>query len=167
MLTALVFSIGVAATAAPTPTACQVLTPRDVARVQGAKFTKARLTESADAGVTISQCFYTLPRFTDSVTVDLIRGNAKAFWKRHFADVNEASVLSVRRDRDEDEERGSAPRVVTGVGDKAMWSGNRLAGALYVLQGDTVIRVSVGGGGTEEQKIERAKRLAQRVAKRV
>src|SRR5258705_11622651 len=98
MLTALFFSIGVAAAA--TPNACQVLTPRDIARVQGTKFTKTRLTESADSGVTISQCFYTLPRFTDSVTVDLIRddgqkGDARAFWKRHFSDVNEASVLSV------------------------------------------------------------------------
>jgi hypothetical protein len=68
---------------------------------------------------------------------------------------------------DDDDEAGTAPRVVTGVGEKAMWSGNRLAGALYVLQGQTVIRVSVGGGGTEEQKIERAKRLAARVVRRV
>ena len=167
MLTALFFSIGTATVAAAaTPNACQVLTAREVARVQGAKFTKTRLTESADAGVTISQCFYTLPHFTDSVTVDLIRGNARGFWKRHFADVNEASVLSVMREREEDENE-SKPRVVTGVGEHAMWSGNRLAGTLYVLQGETVVRVSVGGGGTEEQKIDRAKRLAQRAVRRL
>jgi len=90
MLTALFFSIGVAAAA--TPNACQVLTPRDIARVQGAKYKKTRLTESSDSGVTISQCFYALPRLSDSVTVDLIRGQAREFWQKHFADINEASV---------------------------------------------------------------------------
>jgi hypothetical protein len=162
MLTALIFLIGVAAAA--TPNACDVLSARDVARVQGAKFTKTRLTEANDGGVTVSQCFYTLPRFTDSVTVDLIRGNARAFWQTHFAEVNEAGMLSVTREPEDAENR---PRSVTGVGEKAMWSGNRLAGALYVLKGDTVIRVSVGGGGTEEQKIDRARKLAQRVVRRV
>ena len=80
MLTALLFSIGVATAATPTtPNACDVLSARDIARVQGAKYTKTRLTESNDAGMTVSQCFYTLPRFTDSITIDLIRSNARAF----------------------------------------------------------------------------------------
>lgn len=162
MLTALFFSIGVAAAA--TPNACDVLSARDIARVQGAKFTKTRLTEANDAGVNVSQCFYTLPRFTDSVTVDLIRGDARAFWQKHFAEVNEASVLSIMRTP---ADAGNRPRSISGVGEKAMWSANRLAGALYVLKGDTVIRVSVGGGGTEEQKIDRARKLAQRVVRRV
>lgn len=164
MLTALFFSVGVAAAAAA-PNACEVLTPRDVARVQGSKFTTTRLTESKDGGVTISQCFYTLPRFTDSVTIDLIRGQARSFWQQHFAEseVNEAGMLSVMREPEEE----SRPRAITGVGERAVWSGNRLSGALYVLSGDTVVRVSVGGAGTEEQKIERAKRLAERVVRRL
>jgi hypothetical protein len=160
MLTALFFSIGVATAASPD--ACKVLTPRDVARVQGAKFTRTRLTESTDGGVTVSQCFYSLPHLTDSVTVDLIRGSARQFWQKHFAEINEASVLSVMRDPDEGQNH---PRVVTGVGEKAVWSGNRIAGALYVLKGETVVRVSVGGNGSEEQKIDRARKLAQRVVR--
>lgn len=168
MLTALFFSMGVAAAA--TPNACQVLTPRDVARVQGAKYKKTRLTESSDSGVTISQCFYALPRLSDSVTVDLIRGQAREFWQKHFADakedreVNEASITAVRREADEE---NNMPRLIHGVGDNAVWSGNRLAGALYVLKGETVVRVSVGGSGTGEQKIERAKRLAARAIQRL
>jgi hypothetical protein len=162
VLTALFFSMGVAAAA--TPNACQVLTPRDVARVQGAKYKKTRLTESSDSGVTISQCFYALPHLSDSVTVDLIRGQAREFWQKHFADINEASVLSVSREPEEDQNR---PRVVTGIGEKAVWTGNRMAGALYVLSGQTVVRVSVGGGGSEEQKIEHAKRLAERAVRRL
>jgi hypothetical protein len=161
MLTAILFSIGVAGTA--TPNACQVLTPRDIARVQGTKFVNTRLTETTDAGVSVSQCFYTLPHLTDSVSVDLIRGQAREFWQKHFAEVNEASVLSVREPDDE----GNKPRAVTGVGERAVWSGNRIAGALYVLSGQTVVRVSVGGGGTVEQKIERARRLAERVVRRL
>ncbi len=56
---------------------------------------------------------------------------------------------------------------MTGIGEKAVWTGNRMAGALYVLSGATVVRVSVGGGGSEEQKIEHARRLAERVVRRL
>jgi hypothetical protein len=155
MLAAMLLSLGVAATAAPN--ACQVLSMRDVARVQGAKYTKTRLTETTAEGMTVSQCYYTLPKLTDSVTVDLIRGNARKFWEEHFENPhNEAAEA-------EPEEKNNRPREIGGVGEDAVWSGNRLAGALYVLSGDTVLRVSVGGSGAEDEKIEKAKRLAARV----
>ena len=161
MLSALFFSIGVAAAA---PNACQVLTPRDIARVQGAKYKKTRLTETSESGVTLSQCLYRLPHLSDSVTIDLIRGQAREFWQKHFAGVSEASMLPVMR---EPEDRQNRPRAVSGVGEKAVWSGNHQAGALYVLSRDIVVRISVGGNGTEEQKIERARRLADRVVHRL
>jgi hypothetical protein len=162
MLTAILFSSAIAATAArgvaaaAAPDACHVLSMRDIARVQGAKYTKTRLTETTAEGMTVSQCYYTLPKLTDSVTVDLIRGNARKFWEEHFENPhNEAEA--------EPEEKNNKPREIGGVGEDAVWSGNRLAGALYVLSGDTVLRVSVGGGGAEDEKIEKSKRLAARV----
>ena len=164
MLTALFFTIGITATP---PDACAVLSARDIARVQGTKHTKTRLTESTDAGLSISQCRYTLPRFTDSVTVDLIRGGTRAFWQKHFADeYTRAGVIPAGHEHDA-ASASHPPRAVPGVGEQAVWSGNRLSGALYVLQGNTVIRISAGGGGTEEQKIDRAKKLAQRVVRKL
>jgi hypothetical protein len=163
MLSALFLSIGMAASATP-PNACQVLTPRDVARVQGTKYRKARLTESSDSGVVLSQCFYRLPHLDESVTVDLIRGQAREFWQKHFARIEEARLLPLKREAEAEPNR---PRAVSGVGEQAVWNGNGRSGALYVLSHDTVVRVSVGGGGSEDERIERARRLADRVVRRL
>src|ERR1700682_4160188 len=152
MLTAILLSLSTAAAAtAAVPNACQMLTPRDVARVQGAKYTRTRLSETTGAGVTVSQCFYALPHLTDSVTVDLIRGNARDFWQQHFAEARDerdehevtgASMIptipATKRDREPEEQ--NKPRLVEGIGDRAAWSGNRIAGAPYVLRGETVVR---------------------------
>ncbi len=79
------------------------------------------------------------------------------YWKRHFTSAA----------RDEEQQRELRTKGIEGIGDAAVWSGNRYAGALYVLRGDAIVRVSVGGAGTEAQKIARSKRLAQRVAGRL
>jgi hypothetical protein len=52
---------------------------------------------------------------------------------------------------------------VKGIGDDAIWSGNRVSGALYVLTTNTILRISLGGIGTQELKVERAKMLARRL----
>lgn len=142
------------------PNACQVLSARDVAAVQGARFKSAKLKESGTRDIQMSQCIYALPRNADSVTVDLIRGKTRAFWKRHFPDEQLASSKA-RAEREAHAVR------VSGVGDEAVWSGNRLAGALYVMKGETIVRVSVGGDASQEQKIEKAKKLAARALRRL
>ena len=173
MLTALLFVMGTAAGSPRLPNACQLLTARDIARVQGQEFKSAKLTESDANGLTVSQCFYALPSFTSSVSVDLMRGKTTTFWRSHFANARDA-----RDDDDEDRDRSATPsreaeehespaRKVRGIGDAAVWSGNRVAGALYVLKGDTIVRVSVGGSGTQEQKIERSKKLAARALRKL
>jgi hypothetical protein len=174
MLTALLFMMGTAAASPRLPNACQLLTARDIAHVQGEEFKTAKLTESEANGLTVSQCFYALPSFTSSVSVDVMRGKTKAFWRGHFASAREAAGDDNDRDRSkgapasrEAEEHQSAALKVKGVGDAAVWSGNRAAGALYVLKGDTIVRVSVGGAGSQEQKIERSKKLAARALRKL
>lgn len=165
MLTIIAFMMGVAA-APRTPNACDVLSKHDVAKVQGHRWVKSKLTEHDTKGMQLSQCFYQLPTLSDSVTVDLIRGDVHKFWKHHFANAREED-----RDAKPAANRSSEPearaRRIEGVGDAAVWSGNRLAGALYVLKGETIVRVSVGGTGSEEQKIEKAKALAARALQRL
>jgi hypothetical protein len=176
MLTAVVFFLGAAAATPRLPNACQLLTARDIARVQGQELKSVKLTESEANGLTVSQCFYTLPSFSSSVSVDVMRGKTKAFWRGHFSNAREAADEDEERDRamksappsrEAEEEHQSAALKVNGVGDAAVWSGNRAAGALYVLKGDTIVRVSVGGGGSQEQKIERSKKLAARALRKL
>jgi hypothetical protein len=175
-LTAVLLFLGAAASSPrlpALPNACQLLTARDIARVQGQAFKSVKLTESDANGLTVSQCFYSLPSFTNSVSVDVMRGETRAFWRGHFSNAREAAGDDEERDRApkggsrEGEEHETAARIVKGVGDAAVWSGNRVAGALYVLKGDTIVRISVGGGGNQEQKIERSKKLAARALRKL
>jgi hypothetical protein len=173
MVTAFIFLLGTAAASPRFPNACQLLTPRDIARVQGEQLKSVKLTESNENGLHLSQCFYALPSFTNSISVDVMRGSTAAFWRGHFANAREekdddedrerpAAMKTSAPSREAEEEHENSARKVTGIGDAAVWSGNRVAGALYVLKGDTILRISVGGGGSQEQKIDRSRKLAAR-----
>lgn len=176
MLSALLFMMGTAAATPPrSPNACQLFTAREIARVQGEAFRTVKLSETDADGLRISQCFYALPSFTNSVSVDVMRGNARKFWSTHFASARAERDEDEDRDNDhdrkktsksdsrsrEEEEHHSSARKIPGIGDAAVWSGNRMSGALYVLKGNTIVRISVGGAGSEEQKITRSRKLAE------
>jgi hypothetical protein len=161
MLTVLALVLGLGG--GRVPNACQVLSARDVAAVQGTRFKSFRLRENGTKQLRMSECVYALPRVSDSVTVDLIRGDTRGFWKKHFGDVRDEQLASAKPRA----EREARSMRVAGVGDEAVWSGNSLAGALYVRKGETIVRVSVGGDLPQEQKIERAKKLAARAIRRL
>ena len=158
MLTVLALILGLGSGRAPN--ACQVLSARDVARVQGARPKSTKLKETTSRELEVSQCLFTLPRLSDSVSVDVMRGDTRTFWRKHFPDEHRAA------NKPRAEREAQAMRVA-GVGDDAVWSGNRLAGALYAMKGNTIVRVSVGGDLPREQKIERAKKLAARALRRL
>jgi len=155
----LILATAACASARPSATpknACEVLTRGDLAKVQGEAYADAKLT---DRGAT-STCFYQLPSFVKSVSVDVTRGGAREFWRDHF----------VEREEEEEGEEGEEkrpPKEVEGIGDAAFWTGSRMAGSLYVLKGDNLLRVSVGGPGTESEKIAKSKDLAKRALKRL
>ena len=67
----------------------------------------------------------------------------------------------------EGEEEAPKPRHVDGLGEEAYWVGNGITGALYVLQGDVFVRISVGGVHDESARIEKAKALARDVMRRL
>lgn len=171
MFSALLFLVATAAAPPRLPNACQLLSAREIAHVQGEAFRSAKLTETEADGLSVSQCFYALPSFTNSVSVDLMHGKTNAFWKAHFSSARAERDADEDRDRDAatktappsrevEEEHQSAMRKVSGVGDTAVWSGNRMSGALYVLKGNSIVRISVGGKGSEDEKIERSRKLA-------
>jgi hypothetical protein len=53
------------------------------------------------------------------------------------------------------------------VGEEAFWTGTRVGGALYVLKGNVYIRISVGGPGDQNAKMEKSKTLAEKVVGRL
>src|SRR6267143_1124463 len=150
--------------------ACGLLTGKDLQLVQGEALKETKPSTRSDGGFIISQCFYTLPTFTNSVSLLVAqRGESvgardpKDFWKETFNRVDESEKERARekdKDKDKDKAQGRGeeekeaipPQKIAGVGDDAYWTGNRVGGALYALKGNTYIRISVGGPGDEATK---------------
>ncbi len=146
---------GCASTAPRAQNACELLSKDDLLAVQGEAFSQTHLTTSANR----SQCFYELPTFVNSVSVDMTR-EGRELWERMFE-------AGEREGKEEEEEKKAPPKRVEGIGDEAFWIGSRAVGSLYVKRKDVVLRVSVGGKGTVEEKIERSKRLAAQALRRL
>ena len=154
----LTFLFAAATAAAKTPplTACELLSAQAVKGVQGQAFDEAKLTMQRVDGMIASQCFYRLPTFTDSISLTVIRAaspsvTAEELWEK----------LRGEEEGEKEEEEEAAPaQKIAGVGEEAFWAGNNAAGALYVLEDNAILRISVGGGDTQKKKIEKARRLA-------
>jgi len=161
---------------------CSLLTAEEVRAVQGEAFKETKTSGSAENGLVISQCFFSLPTFANSVNLAVTqRGEGagardpREFWEQTFANSSKLDRDNEREKRNEksaaknreEEEKGSAPQKVEGVGDEAFWTSNRVGGALYVLKHDSFIRVSVGGAANQKTKIEKSKALARMALKRL
>jgi hypothetical protein len=165
-----------AATTAKTD-ACALLTSAEIESVQREAVKETKLSGSREGGFSVSRCFFTLPTFTNSISLQITqRGEGpeardpKRFWRDtfHREHKSERKQEKEKSERKVEEEGESAPPVkVTGVGDEAFWMGTRVGGALYVLKGNNYLRVSVGGSGEPADKIKRSKELAQKVAARL
>jgi hypothetical protein len=136
------------------PDACKVLTKADLQAVQGEPFAEAKLATRGGG----TQCFYELPTFTKSVSVDVRYRGARKFWDETFEH---------ERDGEEKDKKSAPPLKVRGLGSEAMWVSSHVAGSLYVRKGDKLLRVSVGGTGGPNEKLERSKRLALRALKKM
>lgn len=159
--------------------ACALLTSAEIEAVQKEAVKETKLTRSSQGGFSISQCFFTLPTFNNSISLQVTQradGSAsrdpREFWKETFNPESKSERERERekrekREREEEEEEGAPPQKVTGVGDEAFWVGSRVGGALYVLKGNSYLRVSIGGGGPQSDKIQRLKSLAQKVTERL
>jgi hypothetical protein len=99
---------------------------------------------------------------------------AREYWENTLRRRAERSAGETQReDRDQKSERGekeekkNPPKKVDGVGDEAYWSGNRFGGALYVLKGSVILRISIGGPDDQETKITKSKSLAEKALSRL
>jgi hypothetical protein len=169
--------------------ACGLLTSQEIQSVQGESLKETKASGSAESGFSISQCFFTLPTFNNSISLAVTQKgdgagarDPKEFWEETFEKDEDADRKSdkksekereaetkksrTKNDKEKEEEAASPLRIV-GVGDEAFWTGSRVGGALYALKGNTYVRVSVGGKGDQQTKINRSKALARLALKRL
>jgi hypothetical protein len=157
--------------------ACALLTTAEIESVQSEVVKETKLSGSSQRGFSVSQCFFTLPTFTKSISLQVTqRGDGAGgrdpseFWRETFHRDRESEKEreAKKKAREEEEEGESAPPLkVTGVGDEAYWVGSRVGGALYVLKGNSYIRVAIGGAGSQNNQIQRSKALAHKVTARL
>jgi hypothetical protein len=164
--------------------ACALLTTKEIESVQGESVRETKLTGRSAGGFSMSQCFFTLPTFTNSVSLMVVQKGEgtdsrepREFWRDTFHEASREKGREKDNDRDrkherdeqrgEDDEEGAPPQRVRGVGDEAYWTGSRMGGALYVLKGDSYLRVSIGSPADQATIIKRSKALAQKAIARL
>jgi hypothetical protein len=144
-----------------------LLTSEEIASVQGEPIQQTTPTTQSAAGFAVSQCYFALPTHANSIVVTVTQpaaGDARAL----KAQWNETFHSGSEREREGVEEKEKAPpRAVAGLGEDAFWTGSSITGALYILQGSRQIRISLGGAGDTNVKINKAEALAEFILKRL
>ena len=148
--------------------ACALLSASEIQSVQGEAIKETKLSGQLAGGLAISQCFFTLPTFNNSISLivahkgeGLGAREPKEFWRTTFH-----TAKTENKSREKSEEESDPPKKISGLGDEAFWMGNRIAGALYVLKGDAYVRVSVGGPSDKASQT-RTRMLAQKAIARL
>jgi len=154
--------------------ACTLLSNSAIKSVQGEPLKQAKGSQTQNSSMITSQCFYTLSTFTNSISLTLnlpLPGNPpktgpRDLWKKWFhadaSDTKESnSELDSPQPKEEGAEKESAPPVaVSDLGDEAFWV-RRFVGTLYVLKGDTILRISIGGKQDDATRQRKAQLLAK------
>ena len=158
---------------------CSLLTSAEVAAVQGEPVQQTKPSDQPGTGLLMLQCLFRTTTPTKSVSLAVAAPSAmlpRAFWRKQFhpgqnaakeKDSGEAEKKSVAGHKEREEEESTRPRVIAGLGEEAYWVGGPIAGALYVLKGNTFLRISVGGIREEPVRIEKSKALARIAIKRM
>lgn len=147
--------------------ACQLLTREETQAVQGEPFKETKASQKSHGGLAISQCYFELPTPVNSIVVTVTQRGEGADARDPKQNWQELFYREKSSEKKEEGKEEHGPEKIEGVGDEAFWTGSRVGGALYVLKGNSFIRISVGGGGDRAEKIERSKTLAQSVLNRL
>lgn len=151
--------------AGPSIDPCALLTAEDLEAVQGEPIQEVKPSPRTENVFAVSQCYFSLPTATNSVVVTVTQKasgpnarDPREYWAATFHGEKVSGG-----EREEEEKEKKAPLAVDGVGDEAFWTGNAVGGALYVLKGNSFVRISVGGAGDANAKIEKSKALAAKI----
>ena len=147
----------------------KLLTSGEIESITGEPAKQAVTSARTEAGFAISQCYFQTATPAKSVVVTVTSRapgpdakEPRQFWAEKFhGEGNE------EKDAEEPQRRQAPPEKVEGVGDEAYWGESGSTGALYAIQANRFIRVAIGGSDDKAIRIEKAKRLAQLVLKRL
>jgi len=170
----------VAATSSPGATtpaakvdACSLLTSADIQAVQGEDLKTTKASQQSGGNLLIDICYYELPTPANSISLALAqpdpqkRGSVKEFWENTFGEAERGGRKEKDREGEGEIEEGAPPRKIGGLGEEAFWFSSPIGGVLYVLKGDHYIRISVGGKGNSEAKLNKSKTLAKKALARL
>jgi hypothetical protein len=166
---------------------CSLITKEEVGAIQNTTVTDAKGSEQSDGSHLMTQCYYATTGTNLSVSIavtqfdpnNVAAPSPREYWEQTFGrfrkekneteknEHEEKGAPNTRGGGREEGEEGTPPKKMDGVGEEAFWAGNRVGGALYVLKGDVFIRISVGGPGDEQTKLEKSKQLAQKALSRL
>ncbi|HET7784543.1 MAG TPA: hypothetical protein VFL36_01105 [Myxococcales bacterium] len=139
--------------------ACSLLTSTEIAAVQREAPAEKREAASKRGELDVAQCFYVLPTFARSVSLEVARGDVAALLERARAPRGE------KADGKDAEEQ--ALLRVRALGDEAFWAGSARLGGLYVRRGDLLLRLAVGGPESRAAKLAKLRRLARIALRRL
>ena len=160
---------------------CTLLTRSEIQVVQSEPVEETKPSAQPSGGLVMLQCFYRTTTFAKSVSLalaapDLAKPSAltpREYWLKQFhpREKGEEEKPVAGKDRKkaevEREEELRKPRRIEGLGEEAYWVGNPISGALYVLKGNSFLRISVGGVREESARMEKSKTLAHAALKRL
>lgn len=158
------------------PDACAVLTSTDVQKVQGDPVQETKASTQPAGGLVMSQCLFRTANPSKSVSIAIALPGSispRAFWQKQFGSSKAASEEKTekkpanKRKEEKEEEESTPPKAIAGIGEQAYWVGSPMVGALYVLKGNTFLRISVGGVREESARIEKSIALARLALKRM
>lgn len=146
---------------------CSLLTSDEIKAIQGEALESAKGTPSSEGEIASSQCFFALPTFINSISLQVSQKGStpgapdvKQAWKKMFP----PEKLQERETATG--QKKMPPKKISDLGEEAFWTGGP-TGGLFVLQGDYYLRISVGGADDDATKIRKSIALAQLVLKRL
>jgi len=145
---------------------CSVIPNAAIQKMLGEKVSNAKPVSQISGELRYSQCFYSLSTFTNSISIsvvtpspsDMHRDAPRELWQRWFHRDSEDADRDAAG-KSEEEEAGSKALPISNLGDEAFWV-HSFVGNLYVLKGNSFLRISIGGKLTDEERQKRAKALA-------
>jgi hypothetical protein len=160
------------------PDPCSLLTSADIQAVQGDAAQETKPSTQPAGGLVMSQCLFRTASPSKSVSLSVASAGSvspRAFWQKQFHSGNlgpeekekDKPAAVGPKDAKQEEDESTRPRTIKGVGEQAYWVGSPMVGALYVLKGNTFLRISVGGVREESARIEKSMALARLALKRL
>jgi hypothetical protein len=154
---------------------CSIISTEMIAKVQGAHFVDSKPATHDDGHFKTATCYYKLEPEYQSVSLEVIsrsKSGARSpleLWTEKFhsgvapnaASVPESGKTVSEPEGSAEAEHRTPPEHVKGVGDDAFWVDTGRDGALYVLNGERIIRLSLGGRTRQQEKKVRATEIAK------